>query len=98
MTITEKLTAVKDKLIDAERDKALTALMEMIHNRIAPRVAEGDSYPVFNDENQIEVFCSQAQVEEKAFLWVLDKMREERLLTASKIPIVLTPLGVSKLC
>jgi hypothetical protein len=98
MTITERMTAVKDKLIDAERDKALTALTEMIHSRIAPRVAEGDSYPLFNDEAQIDVFCSQSQVDEKALCWVLDKMREEKLLAASKVPVVLTPLGVSKLC
>jgi hypothetical protein len=98
MTVTERMIAAKDKLIDAERDKALIALTEMIHNRIAPRVAEGDSYPIFNDESQIEAFCSQSQVEEKALLWVLEKMREERLLSASKMPAVLTPLGVSKLC
>ncbi|GHV49879.1 hypothetical protein FACS1894216_01060 [Synergistales bacterium] len=98
MTITERMTEVKNRLIESERDKALSALTEMIHSRITPRVAEGDSYPIFNDESQIEVFCSQSQVEEKALLWVLDKMREEKLLTASKIPVVLTPLGISKLC
>jgi hypothetical protein len=98
MTITERMVATKDKLIDLERERALIALTEMIHGRIAPRVVEGDSYLIFNGESQIEAFCSQSQVEGKALLWVLEKMREEKLLTASKMPVVLTPLGVSKLC
>jgi hypothetical protein len=45
MTITERMIEAKDKLVDIERDKALIALTEMIHNRIAPRVAGGTVTP-----------------------------------------------------
>ena len=102
MSITERLVAIKEQLVEADReaarDAAMTALVKLVHYRIAPRVAEHESYPIFNDAEEMETFRALEQLDEKALAWVLTEMRNENLIDEARYPVALTLSGIEALC
>ena len=98
MSITEKMVAIKDTLIAEEREAAMITLTKMIHYRVGAQVVEDDTFPLFESVQATQSFSSQAQIQHKALIWVLAQMREEGLCTSCESSLVLSPLGVTKLC
>ena len=98
MNILEKMLKVRSELIDADRDKAVRALMSKLHYEVASIVNSGDSFTLFNYENDINDFCKSHDIDIRAMRWLIEEMSNEHLLTFGKSQVILTPLGVQKLC
>ena len=98
MNILEKMLKVRSELIDADRDKAVRALMSKLYYEVASIVTSGDSFTLFNYENEINDFCKSQNIDIRAMNWLIETMCDENLLTRGKSQIILTPLGVQKLC
>ena len=97
MTVTERMLAVKNKLIETDRDTAIEVLTEYIYHVVRSRVAQANKYVLFESDSYVEGFRSQAHLDGFALAWLLDKMKEEGLLDISDRVLSLTALGIKNL-
>ena len=98
MNILEKMLKVRAELIDCDRDKAVKALMSKLYYEVASVVTSGDSYTIFNHEYDLRNFCESQNIDIRAINWLIESMVNESLIMKGKSQIILTPLGVQKLC
>jgi hypothetical protein len=98
MPVTEQILEIKNSLVDHDRKKAMEVLTRFLYYKIAPRIAAGDSFAVFAAEGEIIEFCKNNDIDRRALAWLIEAMKAEELITPSPMPIVLTPLGVEKMC
>ena len=98
MTVLEKMLKVRSELINSDRDKAIKALMSKLYYEVASVVTSGDCYTLFNYEYDLRSFCEAQNIDIRAMNWLIESMCDEGLLTKGKSQVVLTPLGVQKLC
>jgi len=98
MTILEKMLKVRSDLIENDREKAMKALISKLHYEVASLVSSGDTFTLFNNELDITSFCQEQNIDIRAMKWLIEAMSNEGLLMLGKMSVLLTPLGVQKLC
>ena len=102
MSVTERLISIKQQLVEADREAAreaaMLALVKYVHYKIAPRVEQHESYPVFNDAEEMKAFQASEQLDGKALDWVVGEMRKEDLIEEARFPVTLTMSGIGALC
>jgi hypothetical protein len=98
MAITERMVEIKNKLVEADREKTTEALAEYIYRSIAPRAKGKTKYSVFESDGQEAAFRKGAQIESSSLAWLFDRMEEEGLLEKVDSVSYLTALGIKALC
>ena len=98
MKILNELMTLRHSFEDEDKKEAMTTLMKRIYYEIAPRVASGDTFTLFRDENEMSDFCRNNNLDMRGLSLVLAMMREDGLIGQGSFPVVLSQLGVEKLC
>jgi len=98
MGILNELLSVRADFIEEDRHDAVKKIARRLYYEVAPRVASGDSFALFNTENDVANFCKNNNLDIRAVKWLIEAMRAEGLISAEKMPVILTPLAVEKLC
>ena len=98
MSIIHMMVEAKNRMVEQEREAAMQALADMIYHRIGPKAVDGKSFPVFGNDEEMDTFCSSFKLNPRALTWVLREMQKEGLITPSPMPVLLSPLGITKLC
>ena len=98
MSVADEMLKIRRELVEEDRHDAMEAIVRLLHYKVAPRVASGDTFTLFADNEAAAKFCEEFHIDRRAFDWLLNAMREEGLLTPGKAQVVLTPLGVEKFC
>ena len=97
-----KMDAIKKKLIERDRQKAMEALTEHIHYKIAPEAPPrgGDvrTTEVFGCRADMDRFCDEWGVLPQALAWLLGELRSVNLLENTDIPVTLSRHGTERFC
>ena len=96
--ILEQMLNFREDLIKIDRNDVIKKLVWRFYYEVAPRVQSGDSFVLFRVENDLSNFCHNNNLDIRALKWVLNLMREEGLVANEMMPVILTPLGIEKLC
>ena len=98
MSILEKLIEVRSEFIENDRIQAMKALIKKLYYDVAPIVVSGDTLTIFNNDCDIDCFCRENKIDIRAMNWLIESMCNENLLMRGKMSVILTSLGVEKLC
>lgn len=96
--VLDELLMIRRHFEEGDREDAMNVLMRRIYYEIAPRVTSGDTFTLFRNENDMTGFCHSNNLDMRGLSSVLDMMRKEGLIMQDAFPVVLTQLGVEKLC
>jgi hypothetical protein len=89
---------VKKQLVEQDKEKAIIALTEHIHYKIAPKIQGVVPVNIFECRSDIEEFCRERQIEVYAFEWLLQELRGGHLLEQADMPVTLSRTGVERYC
>jgi len=89
MLVLDELLKIKQSLEQAEREKAMTAVMQKIYYEPLPSL--------FPNEYTLNDFIKANALDVRAIKWLLKNMYHERLTDALEPPIALTDFGGEKL-
>ena len=98
MKILNDLLAMRKSFDDEDRKEAMPVLMRRIYYEIAPRVTSGDTFTLFRDEADMSGFCHNNNLDIRGLRALLAMMNEDGLVSQNPYLVVLTQLGVQKLC
>ena len=98
MSILDEMLAIRDKLEVKDRQDAMNVMVWLLRYEVAFRLGDDESFVLFRNENDIGAFCRNNNVKVSAMKWLIDNMRAEGLIGSEALPVIITPLGVEKLC
>lgn len=98
MSILDEMVAVRDKFESKDRQDVLNVMVGMLHYEVPFRIGNDDTFVLFRNENDITSFCTNNNLKISAMKWLLEAMRAEGLIASEPLPVIITPLGVEKLC
>lgn len=98
MNVLEEMLAIRDKLESQDRQDAMIALVWLLSYEVPFRIGSSETFTLFRNENDINTFCVNHEVKIPVMKRLLDSMRAEGLIASEALPVIVTPLGVEKLC
>ena len=98
MKVLEEMKQIRQGLIDKDRRQAMEILTEKLYYGVAPLVMPGDDFELFEDESAAMKFREENRLDNRAFQWLLDALRDEGLISPETKRVRLTQAGVMKLC
>ena len=96
-----RMDEIQRALVLQDREKAMSALMEHIHYEIAPKIPREEgavTTDIFRCQWDVDEFCRERGIMERAFAWLLKELRAANLLEKANMPITLSRNGVARFC
>ena len=98
MSVLEEMLVIRDKLEVKDRQDAMNVMVWLLRYEVAFRLCGQDTFLLFRNENDLSSFCTNNNVKIPAMKWLIGKMRSEGLIAPEQLLVIITPLGVEKLC
>ncbi len=98
MSVLDEMLSLRQKFEDKDRHDAMNVMTFLLHYEVSFRLGSEKTFTLFRNENDLSAFCTNNEVKVPVMQQVIDEMRAEGLIAPENMPVILTELGVEKLC
>ena len=98
MSVLDEMLSLRQKFEDKDRQGVMNVMTFLLHYEVSFRLGSEKIFTLFRNENDLSSFCTNNNVKVPAMRQVIDEMRAEGLIASENMPVILTELGVEKLC